>query len=114
MERPHLWPAPQGRPFFVARAKFFASRRTFARHPETGLTTAISSTPAARERANIVVHGNDVLWFSPDEVATLIALDERAKKIAAVKSAFPRGRRLSDARPDRPSMGNDAAKDFSI
>jgi hypothetical protein len=76
-------------------------------------------TPARQLRTNPQLvardlYGDAVLWFSPDEIATLVALDERAKKIADVKAAFPRGRRLSDARPDRPSMGNDAAKDFSI
>jgi hypothetical protein len=77
------------------------NRRMVGRDPETGLTIAISSTPAARERANIVLQGNDALWFSPDEIATLVALDERAKKIADVKAAFPGAEIVGDVRQDR-------------
>jgi hypothetical protein len=47
------------------------------------------ATPGAGERTR-EVHGEHVRWCSPDEIATLIALDERARKIA-------RSRRVSGA-----------------
>jgi len=53
-----------------------------------GLTIAISAVPSARDRVRDL-YGDAVIWFSPDEVATLIAMDERAQKIAAVKASFP-------------------------
>jgi hypothetical protein len=55
--------------------------------PTSGKCVVIAASRAAAERGSFVAASN--IWFSPDEVATLIALDERAKKIAAVKAAFP-------------------------
>jgi hypothetical protein len=48
----------------------------------------IASTPAAAEHARQNGH-RFATWLSPDEIAALMALDERAKKIAACKAAFP-------------------------
>jgi hypothetical protein len=47
----------------------------------------IAATPAAGKRAR-ELH-RFAKCFTPDEIAMIIALDERAKKIAAVKAAFP-------------------------
>lgn len=60
------------------------------------LMVAISATPEARDRAR-ELYGEGVLWFSPDEVATVIALDLRAKKVADIKRAFP-GAEIADVR----------------
>lgn len=58
------------------------------RDPKTKTEIVIAQTPAAAAYAR--ENGYQfALFFSPDEIATLIALDERAKKIAAVKAAFP-------------------------
>lgn len=58
------------------------------RDPKTNTEIIITSSPAAAEYAR--EHGHRFgLWFSPDEIAVIIGLDARAKKIAAVKAAFP-------------------------
>lgn len=48
------------------------------RDAKSGLTIAISPVPAAAERVR-EVYGDGVIWFSPDEIATLVELHERAK-----------------------------------
>ncbi|MCK1671074.1 hypothetical protein [Bradyrhizobium sp. 150] len=58
------------------------------RDPATNTEIIIASVPAAAERAREQGH-RFAKWFSPDEIATIIGLDARAKKIAAVKAAFP-------------------------
>jgi hypothetical protein len=47
----------------------------------------IGANPEAAERAG-QAH-RFAKWLSPDEIATLIALDDRAMKIADVKAVFP-------------------------
>jgi len=64
---------------------------------ESGLTIAISTVPGARDRVR-ELHGDAVIWFSPDEVAALIALDKRAQKIAAVKAVFPGAEMMIDSK----------------
>ena len=54
---------------------------------QSGTMIIIAATPAAGEFAR--QQHPLAKWFSPDEVATLIAMDERAQKIAAVKASFP-------------------------
>jgi hypothetical protein len=58
------------------------------RDPATNTEIIIASVPAAAERAREQGH-RFAKWFSPDEIATIIGLDARAKKIADVKAAFP-------------------------
>lgn len=70
------------------------------RCPTTKTAIVITASPAAAERAR----ANGLRFakcFTPDEIATLIGLDERARKIAAVKAAFP-GAEISNV-----SMGVD-------
>jgi hypothetical protein len=67
---------------------YMVGRHVVATGKTDFLTIAISATPAAGERAR-ELHGEGVLWFSPDELATIVALDLRAKKVAAVKAMFP-------------------------
>lgn len=57
------------------------------RDPKSGLTVAIGPKPCC-ERVN-ELYGNTVQWFSPDEVATLVAMDTRLKALAEVKRVFP-------------------------
>jgi hypothetical protein len=52
-----------------------------------GLTIAIGPK-ACCDRVQ-ELHGDDVQWFSPDEVAAIIEMDARFKKIAEAKSVFP-------------------------
>jgi hypothetical protein len=57
------------------------------RDPDSKLEIIIAASPAAAARGR-EVH-RFAKSFTPDEVARLIALDERAKKITAVKAVFP-------------------------
>jgi hypothetical protein len=57
------------------------------RDPKTKTEIVIAETPAAAEHAR--QKHQFAIFFSPDEIASMVALDERAKKIAAVKVAFP-------------------------
>lgn len=57
--------------------------------PTTKQQVIIAATPAAAEHARAGCY-RFAKWISPDEVATLIGLDERAKKIGDVKAFFPR------------------------
>ena len=57
------------------------------RDPKSGLTIAVGPKPCC-----VRVHelfGGAVQWFSPDEVATIIAMDERFRALANVKRVFP-------------------------
>jgi hypothetical protein len=57
-------------------------------HPPTKTQIIIASSPAAAKHAQ--ANGYQFAkWFSPDEIATIIGLDARAKKIADVKAFFP-------------------------
>jgi hypothetical protein len=57
------------------------------RDPKTGLTIAIGERSCCERVGEL--HGDAVQWFSPDEIATIIAMDARFKKIADVKRVFP-------------------------
>ncbi|MGY3278155.1 hypothetical protein [Bradyrhizobium sp. S3.7.6] len=57
--------------------------------PKTGKRIIIASSKAAGERARAQAGKRFAAWFSPDEIATMIAHDEAKQKIAAVKDAFP-------------------------
>lgn len=79
----------------LARADVPDDAYQIGRDPDTGLKIAIGP-PAIVTRVQ-EVHGAGVVCFSPDEIATIIALDARAKKIAAIKAAFP-GAEMVDVR----------------
>ncbi|WP_439374790.1 hypothetical protein [Bradyrhizobium sp. DASA03120] len=52
-----------------------------------GLTIAIGPKPCCARLQEL--YGNTVQWFSPDEIAAIIEMDARFKKLAEVKRAFP-------------------------
>jgi hypothetical protein len=52
-----------------------------------GLTIAIGPRPCCARVWEL--YGDDVQWFSADEVATIIETDRRLKALAEVKRAFP-------------------------
>lgn len=66
------------------------------RDSKSGMTIAIGEAPT---QAALVqeLHGPGVAWFSPDEIATMIALNDKLNKIAQVKARFP-GAEISDVR----------------
>lgn len=55
---------------------------------KTGTKVAIGNAKHASERVR-QVHGEDVIWFTPDEVAAMAAGLESIKGIAAVKAMWP-------------------------
>lgn len=63
--------------------------------PRTGLKVAISAQQAAMDRVR-EVHGERVVWVTPDEVATLLSAQQG---IASIKGAFP-GAQLIDLYPE--------------
>lgn len=56
--------------------------------PTTGLKVAVGSQKAALNRVR-EIHGQDVVWITPDEVAALMASIEAFKFVGAVKQFFP-------------------------
>lgn len=56
--------------------------------PETGCRVAVGIQRAAIERVR-ELHGQDVIWVTPDEVACLMASVEKFKFVGAVKQLFP-------------------------
>jgi len=58
------------------------------RCPLTGITVAISGQRAAVVRVR-ELYGDEVIWLTPDEIATLVASGEQFKAIATVKRKFP-------------------------
>ena len=54
----------------------------------TGTKVAIGTQKAAVQRVRSI-HGNDVIWLTPDEVARMFAGLESFKTIGAVKKLFP-------------------------
>lgn len=55
---------------------------------KTGTKVAIGNAKHASERVR-QLHGEDVIWFTPDEVAAMAAGLESLKGIAAVKAMWP-------------------------
>jgi hypothetical protein len=74
--------------------------------PRSGFCVAIGEQKAAAERVR-ELHGNMVIWITPDEVAAIMANLEAFKPIAAIKRLFP-GAELLDVRPGEPAK-EDAA-----
>lgn len=58
------------------------------RCPTTGTLVAIGEQRAAVQRVR-ELHGEEVVWITPDEVASLFASVESFKAIGAVKRVFP-------------------------
>lgn len=56
--------------------------------PETGCRVAIGAQKAAIDRVR-ELHGQDVIWITPDEVACLMASVEKFKFVGAVRQLFP-------------------------
>jgi|KBSMisStaDraftv2_1062788.scaffolds.fasta_scaffold251922_2 hypothetical protein len=56
--------------------------------PTTGFKVAIGTQKASQARV-VELHGQDVVWVSPDEVATLMASSEAFMTVAAIKRKFP-------------------------
>lgn len=66
------------------------------RCPLTGLTVVIGEHPAAAMRAR-ELYGEDVLWFSPDEIASVLVSPTAMQSLLAVKRKFP-GAEMIDKR----------------
>lgn len=56
--------------------------------PLTGMKVAIGVQQAARDRVR-ELHGSEVIWITPDEVAVLMSSVESFKALKAVKQVFP-------------------------
>ena len=56
--------------------------------PTTGFKVAIGNNKGAVERVRNL-YGEDVVWISPDEVATLMASSQAFMTVAAIKKKFP-------------------------
>ena len=69
--------------------------------PRTGTRVAIGDQTAARARVR-ELHGEQVIWLTPHEVATLLASHQVA---ASLKRLFP-GAELLDLHPDEPVKGD--------
>jgi hypothetical protein len=67
-------------------ADLFSHLQVFSRIPERVPTGSWRSSPEAAERARKPTYRETVL---AGQIATLIALDARARKIADVKAVFP-------------------------
>jgi hypothetical protein len=68
-----------------------------------GFRVAIGQQKAAAHRVR-KLHGETVVWITPDEVAAIVANLEAFKPIAVIKRLFPgmsRRRRTSDAETNR-------------
>src|ERR1700730_11368744 len=65
--------------------------------PRTGFRMAVGHQKAAAERVR-ELHGEAVVWITPDEVAALIAGIQAFKPIVALKRLFP-GAEILDLRP---------------
>jgi hypothetical protein len=72
--------------------------------PRTGFRVAVGQQKAAAKRVR-ELHGEAVVWITPDEVAALMANVEVFKPIAAVKRLFP-GAEILDARSGHPAEGD--------
>jgi hypothetical protein len=74
--------------------------------PQTGFTIAIGEQRSAAARVR-EVHGERVVWFTPDELASLVNRLEAFKPLFAIKRLFP-GAEILERYPDEPAQ-EDAA-----
>jgi hypothetical protein len=75
--------------------------------PRTGYTVAIGEQKAAAERVRDI-HGERVVWVTPNEVASLLNSVEAFKPIATIKRFFP-GAEIIERYPDEPAQDDEAA-----
>jgi hypothetical protein len=73
--------------------------------PKTGLRVAIGDQLAAMDRVR-ELHGDEVVWLTPAEVATMLA---GAQALASVKALFP-GAEIIDLYPTEPTSESEAPK----
>jgi hypothetical protein len=71
----------------------------------SGFRVAIGQQKAAAQRVR-EVHGDKVMWVTPDEVAAIVANLESFKPIALIKRLFP-GAEILDVRPGEPAKGDE-------
>jgi hypothetical protein len=71
----------------------------------TGFRVAIGQQKAAASRMR-ELHGDRVVWLTPDEVAAIVANLESFKPIAAIKRLFP-GAEMLDLYPDAPAQSDE-------
>lgn len=72
--------------------------------PKTGTTVAVGENRHAIDRVR-ALHGQRVVWLTPDEIAALFAGIERFKTIAAIKQQFPAAE-IIDVHPKEPAKGD--------
>lgn len=72
--------------------------------PATGFRVAIGQQRAGADRV-AELHGQGVVWVSPDEIAAVLASVESFKAIAAVKRFFP-GAEMVDRLPEEPAKAD--------
>lgn len=72
--------------------------------PRTGYTIAIGEQKAAAERVR-EIHGERVVWVTPDELASIMNSVEAFKPIAAIKRLFP-GAEIIERYPDEPAQSD--------
>lgn len=70
----------------------------------TGFTIAIGEQKAAAERVR-EIHGERVVWFTPNELASLVNHLEAFKPLMAIKRRFP-GAEIVDRYADEPAQGD--------
>jgi hypothetical protein len=70
--------------------------------PRTGFTIAIGEQKAAADRVR-EVHGERVVWVTPDEIASIMNGIEAFKPIAAIKRLFP-GAEVIERYSDEPDQ----------
>jgi hypothetical protein len=71
----------------------------------TGFRVAIGQQKAAAQRVR-ELHGDKVIWITPDEVAAVLANVEAFKPVTAIKRLFP-GAEMLDVHPGEPAKGDD-------
>jgi hypothetical protein len=71
----------------------------------SGFRVAIGEQKAAAQRVR-EVHGDKVVWITPDEVATIVTHLEGFKPITLIKQLFP-GAEILDLHPGEPAKGDE-------
>lgn len=72
----------------MERAQVSDDAYVIGRCPKTGTVVAIGQQKHAIERVR-TLYGEDVVWITPDEVASLFGAVEDLKAISAIKRRFP-------------------------
>ena len=82
---------------------------TLGQDPRSGFKIAIGHQKSAAERV-AELHGNSVIWISPDEVAAVLSQLEGLKALSTIKQIFP-GAELIDIRPYDPANHDNGIED---